>query len=144
MTLAILEKVKDYGWEAKAVLVLSAWAMEFGHFAESAMVPLLGSGPKQLDISLAHLQKVPLFMIAKPSLTTKILPTLIENLALVRTSSFHVVQVMDCILKLQKLTPTYEARPTELDDTELAGYCYWIIISLVVSTAKLNCLLYNE
>ena len=58
-TMSILNKLKDYSWDAKAVLILAAFALDYGEFWHFAQF----YSSDQLTKSMGILKRVPIVLI---------------------------------------------------------------------------------
>ncbi|MED6220178.1 hypothetical protein PIB30_042318 [Stylosanthes scabra] len=131
-TLAILNKLKNYEWDAKAVLTLAAFGLEYGEFW------LLGQ-EKPTDVlakSIAVLKRVP--VLARPAAVQKHREAVIELNNLVKTT----LQVIELIFALEKLT-TYDTKdvPALLPAIEqIPVDVYWSIITIVAIVTQIDCL----
>ncbi|KAL1342079.1 hypothetical protein HN51_028659 [Arachis hypogaea] len=131
-TLAILNKLSNYEWDAKAVLTLAAFSLEYGEFwllAQQQPVDLLAK-------SIAILKRVPL--LARPAAVQKHRQAIIELNNLVKTT----LQVIELVFELEKLS-TYDHK--DVPDLEPAVEqipvdVYWAIITIVAIVTQIDCL----
>ncbi|XP_021822076.1 protein SIEVE ELEMENT OCCLUSION B-like [Prunus avium] len=96
-TLKILNKVSKYSWEAKAVLALAAFSLEYGEFWLTAR----HQQSDQLAKSVAFLKGVPVLL--KP----ENLKQRGQAVAQLNNVIMSTLQVIDCIFELEKLSITY-------------------------------------
>ena len=131
-TLALLHKLSYYEWDAKAVLTLAAFAMEYGDFwllAQHQPTDLLAK-------SVAVLKRVP--QLTRPAAVQKHRQAIIELNNLVKT----ILQVIELIFELEKLT-TYDTKevPALLPAIEqIPVDVYWAIITIVAIVTQIECL----
>ncbi|XP_057948275.1 protein SIEVE ELEMENT OCCLUSION B-like [Malania oleifera] len=135
-TLAILNKLSNYSWEAKAVLTLAAFALDYGEFWFLAQ----SQSSDQLAKSLAVLRRVP--VITKPAALQKHKKALIELNSLIRDT----LEVIESIFELEKLT-SYDPK----DIPALAGimdhvpvHVYRAIITVVSCATQVTCLVCDD
>ncbi|XP_057948274.1 protein SIEVE ELEMENT OCCLUSION B-like [Malania oleifera] len=135
-TLAILNKLSNYSWEAKAMLTLAAFALDYGEFWLLAQ----SQSSDQLAKSLAVLRPVP--VITKPAALQKHKKALIELNSLIRDT----LEVIESIFELEKLT-SYEPK----DIPALAGIVHDVpvhvcqaIITVVACATQVTCLVCDE
>ncbi|KAJ1378972.1 Sieve element occlusion, N-terminal [Sesbania bispinosa] len=124
-TMLILEQLRSYSWDAKAVIALAAFALEYGKFWQLAPIPR-----DKLGKSLAELNG---------------LQSIMENTQhLANFSSLvkKVMQVIQCITDWKKLTTAeYNIKDVPaLSDTlhEIPVLAYWTIITLVTCTSHID------
>ena len=125
ISMLILEQLRAYSWDAKAVISLAAFALEFGKFWHLAPIPR-----DKLGKSLAELNG---------------LQNIMENTQ--HLADFNVLvkkalQVIQCITHWKKLT-TEEYNIKDLPalaDTlhEIPVLVYWAIITLVSCTSNID------
>ncbi|KAL2322224.1 hypothetical protein Fmac_026603 [Flemingia macrophylla] len=124
-TMLILEQLRDYSWDAKAVIVLAAFAQEYGKFWQLAPIPR-----DKLGKSLAELNG---------------LHSIMENIH--HLDNFNslvkkVMQVVQCIIDWKKLiTAEYNIKDVpSLTDTlhEIPVLAYWAITTLVTCTSHIE------
>ncbi|KAL1294727.1 hypothetical protein HN51_055537 [Arachis hypogaea] len=131
-TVAILNKLSNYEWDAKAVLTLASFALEYGEFwllAQQQPTDLLAK-------SVAVLKRVPL--LARPAAVQKHREAIIELNNLVKTT----LQVIELIFALEKLT-SYDTKdvPALLPAIEqIPVDVYWSIITVVAIVTQIDCL----
>ena len=131
-TLAILNKLSHYSWDAKAVLTLAAFALEYGEFwLLSQLQPT-----DLLAKSVAVLKRVP--VLTKPAAMQKHRQAIIELNNLIKAT----LQVIEVIFELEKLT-VYDSK----DVPELAVAIeqipidvYWAIITVVAIVSQIDAL----
>ena len=131
-TLAILNQLSHYSWDAKAVLTLAAFALEYGEFwLLSEFQPT-----DPLAKSLAILKRVP--MLTKPAAIKKYRQAIVELNNLIKAS----LQVIEVIFELEKITnydtkdvpalvPALEQIPVDV---------YWAIITIAAVVTQIDCL----
>ncbi|XP_027366758.1 protein SIEVE ELEMENT OCCLUSION B-like [Abrus precatorius] len=131
-TLAILDKLSSYSWEAKAVLTLAAFAIEYGEFWFLS----LHQPTDPLAKSLATIKRVP--VLTKPAAIRKHRNAILELNNLIKAT----LQVIEVIFELEKLTsystkevpalvPALEQVPVDV---------YWAIITVVAIVTQIDCL----
>ena len=131
-TLAILNKLSNFEWDAKAILTLAAFALEYGEFwllAQHQPTDLLAK-------SVAVLKRVP--QLTRPAAVQKHRQAIIELNNLVKTT----LQVIELIFELEKLT-TYDTKevPALLPAIEqIPVDVYWAIITIVAIVTQIECL----
>ncbi|XP_061371201.1 protein SIEVE ELEMENT OCCLUSION B-like [Gastrolobium bilobum] len=131
-TLAILNKLSNYEWDAKAVLTLAAFALDYGEFwllAQHQPTDLLAK-------SVAVLKRVP--VLTKPASVQKHRQAIIELNNLVKTT----LQVIEVMFELEKLT-TYDTKdvPALLPSIEqIPVDVYWAIVTVVAIVTQIDCL----
>ncbi|XP_057755683.1 protein SIEVE ELEMENT OCCLUSION B-like [Arachis stenosperma] len=130
--LVILNKLSNYEWDAKAVITLAAFALEYGDFwllAHHQPTDLLAK-------SVAVLKRVPL--LTRPEYAQKHRQAIIEVNNLVKAT----LQVIELIFELEKfsfydtkdvpaLVPAREHIPVDV---------YWAIITVVTIVTQIDCL----
>lgn len=135
-TLAILNKLSNYSWEAKAVLTLAAFALDYGDFWLLAQQ----NQSDQLAKSLAILRRVPVLL--KPADLQKRRQGVVEVNSLIKAT----LQVVEIISELEKLTiydpKDVPALSQALDHTPV--YVYWAILTVVACSTKINILTSEE
>ncbi|CAL8073213.1 unnamed protein product [Prunus armeniaca] len=138
-TLKILSKVSKYSWEAKAVLALAAFSLEYGEFWLSAQ----HQQSDQLAMSVAFLKGVPILL--KPE-NLKKRGRAITDLNNVIMST---LQVIDCIFQLEKHSITYndvkELREILANARkDIWVNVYWCIITTVACATNITLLTSDE
>ncbi|KAI4345743.1 hypothetical protein L6164_012842 [Bauhinia variegata] len=135
-TLAILNKLSSYSWDAKAVLTLAAFALEYGEFwllTQLQPTDLLAK-------SLAVLKRVP--VLTKPAALQKHRQAIVELNSLIKST----LQVIELIFELEKLTvydtkdvpaltPAIEQIPVDV---------YWAIITIAAIVTQIDALTTNS
>ena len=133
----ILEKLTKYSWDAKAVLTLAAFALDYGDFWLLAHLHASEKSAKWVGI----LKGVP--TIVTESWLQK------HKLAIIKIDQLikSTVGAIDCILVLEGLSDRY----AEEDLQELSEAMYYIpldvyyaIITVVASTTQMCCLINDE
>ncbi|XP_014522141.1 protein SIEVE ELEMENT OCCLUSION B isoform X2 [Vigna radiata var. radiata] len=124
-TMLILEQLREYSWDAKAVIALAAFALEYGKFWQLVPIPR-----DKLGKSLAELNG---------------LHSIMENMQ--QLDHFNnlvkkVMEVVKCITHWKKLiTGDYNVKDVPaLTDTlhEIPVLAYWTIITLVTCTSHID------
>lgn len=135
-TLAILNKLSKYSWEAKASLTLAAFAMEFGEFWLLAEL----RESNHLARSIAILKRLPVLL--KPSQLHKRRQAILELNNLIKAT----LEVITCIDQFNKLS-IYDLN----DVPELSGTLdhvpvdvYWAIMTVVACATKVTLLTSDE
>ncbi|KAH0993924.1 hypothetical protein GBA52_005407 [Prunus armeniaca] len=128
-TLGIFGKLTKYSWEAKAVLALAAFAMEYGN---SWLLSQLYPQSDQLTTALAILNRVPLLLNSTANFK-KQQGTVVE----LNKTIDATLQVIKCILKLDELSahidPNHASLKSAKNDVPINTY--WSILTIVsVST----------
>ncbi|KAL5542127.1 hypothetical protein UlMin_009837 [Ulmus minor] len=135
-TLAILNKLSDHTWEAKGVLTLAAFALEFGDFW------LLANQQKsdQLAKSLGILKRVPVLL--KPSELHKRRQAIIELNSLIKTT-MNVIKILDGYEKLSVYDPKDIPDLASAMD-RVAIDVYWAIVTIIACSTKITILTSDE
>ncbi|XP_020222268.1 protein SIEVE ELEMENT OCCLUSION B [Cajanus cajan] len=131
-TLAILNKLSNYEWDAKAVLTLAAFALEYSEFWFLAQY----QPTDPLAKSIAILKRVP--VLTKPAALQKYRQPIVELNSLVKAT----LQVIELLFELEKLT-TYNLKdvPALADAIEQVPVdVYWAIITIVAVVTQIDCL----
>lgn len=132
-TLAILNKLSNYDWDAKAVLTLAAFAMEFGEFwllTQHQPTDLLAR-------SVGVLKRVP--VLTRPAAMQKHRQAIIELNSLVKTT----LLVIELIFELEKLSSSYDTKDVpalELAIEQIPVDVYWAIITVAAIVTQIDCL----
>ncbi|XP_027936338.1 protein SIEVE ELEMENT OCCLUSION B-like [Vigna unguiculata] len=127
-TLAILKKLSKYEWDAKAVLTLAAFALEYSHFW--LLAQYLPTDP--LAKSVAILKRVPLLHKHRQAMAE------VNNLV---KATLQVIQV---IFELEKLTSSYDVKDVPalgLAIEQIPVDVYWAIITIVSVVTQIDCLI---
>ncbi|BFG14031.1 hypothetical protein CerSpe_003050 [Prunus speciosa] len=138
-TLKILNKVSKYSWEAKAVLALAAFSLEYGEFWLTAW----HQQSDQLAKSVAFLKGVPVLL--KP----ENLKQRGQAVAQLNNVIMSTLQVIDCIFELEKLSITYN-EVKELREIlasarkDISVNVYWCIITTVACATNITLLTSDE
>ena len=135
-TMAILNKLSTYSWDAKAVLALSAFASKYGNFW---LLTKLNSS-EELAKSVGILKRVPVILkhpdLKKQGNSTDELNTLVKA----------TLKVIESIFELENLFVNYikdiPALSTAMEYILVA--VYWAIMSIVVCTTRMCCLTSDE
>ena len=134
-TLAILEKLRYYSWEAKAVLTLAAFAKEFGDLLHLVQLDQ-ANNHDQLTKSLAIL-KGSCILSKCPELRQKRKIVVVELNNLIKAT----LKVMETIFELEKLS-IYG--PKSIAELPIAVYVYWIIMTVIACANKVTILTNDE
>lgn len=129
--MAILDKVKNYSWEAKAVLTLAAFAMEFGDFW--LLAELYKSNP--LAKQLAMLKRASVFI--NPSDLQKRQQAVLELSNLIKTT-MRVIKDFDEFEKLSFHSNDIPGLVAAMDNMPV--YAYWAIHTIVACAMKVTIL----
>ncbi|XP_027367350.1 protein SIEVE ELEMENT OCCLUSION B-like [Abrus precatorius] len=132
-TIGILNKLSNYEWDAKAVLTLGAFAVEYSEFW---LLTQHQPTDPPLAKSVAVLKRVP--VLTRPAALQKHRQHIVELNNLVRTT----LQVIEVIFELEKLT-TYDTKdvPALLPAIEqIPVDVYWAIITVVAIVTQIDCL----
>ncbi|KAI4345935.1 hypothetical protein L6164_013020 [Bauhinia variegata] len=131
-TLAILDKLSHYDWEAKAVLTLAAFALEYGDF--SLLAKFESTDP--LAKSVAILKRVP--ALTRPTAVQKHRQAIVELNSLIKAT----LQVIELIFELDKF-PSYDSKdvpglgPAE---EQIPVDVYWAIITIAAIVTQIDSL----
>ncbi|KAK7815167.1 protein sieve element occlusion b [Quercus suber] len=134
-TMSILNKLSRYSWDAKAVLTLAAFALEYGDFWLLAQL----HPSDQLAKSIGILKRVPVILRC-PGLQ-KHRRALVELNNLIKAT----LEVIECIFELEKLS-IYDTRDVPallIAMDRIPVNVYWAIITVVACSTKM-CGLTNE
>lgn len=129
-TMAILVKLSNYEWDAKAVLTLAAFAMEYGEFWLLAQ----NQPADPIAKSVAALKGVP--VLTRPAALQKHRQAITELNNLVKTT----LLVIELIFELEKLT-TFDTKdvPALLPAIEqIPVDVYWAIITIVAIVTQID------
>ncbi|KAI4345729.1 hypothetical protein L6164_012827 [Bauhinia variegata] len=125
-TLFVLHKLSSYTWDAKAVLTLAAFALEYGDFwLLSQLQPI-----DPLAKSMAILMRVPV---------RKHQQVIVEINNLIKAN----LQLIKAISELEKLTKKYDTKEVPalaLVIQQIPIYVYWAIITIVAVVNQIDCL----
>ncbi|KAF5466028.1 hypothetical protein F2P56_015986 [Juglans regia] len=134
ITMSILNKLSGYSWDAKAVLTLAAFALDFGDFW---LLAQLHPTDHQLAKSVGILKRVPAIS-RRPGLQ-KHRKALIELNMLIQA----ILEMMECILELEKLSAVqayktkYVPAPLSIAMEHLPVDVYWVILAIVACATKM-------
>ncbi|KAK7854706.1 protein sieve element occlusion b [Quercus suber] len=134
-TMSILNKLSSYSWDAKAVITLAAFALEYGDFWLLAQL----HPSDQLAKSIGILKRVPV-ILRRPGLQ-KHRRALVELNNLIKAT----LEVIECIFELEKLS-IYDTRDVPallIAMDRIPVDVYWAIITVVACSTKM-CGLTNE
>ncbi|KAK7268775.1 hypothetical protein RIF29_21483 [Crotalaria pallida] len=131
-TLVILNKLSNYDWDAKAVLTLAAFALEYSEFwllAQHQTTDFLAK-------SVAVLKRVP--ALTRPAAVQKHRQAIIEVNNLVKTT----LQVIELIFELEKLSThnTKEVPALVPAIEQLPVDVYWTIITITAIVTQIDIL----
>ncbi|OIV90685.1 hypothetical protein TanjilG_23798 [Lupinus angustifolius] len=132
-TLTILKKLSTYSWDAKAVLTLAAFAIEYGEF-------WLLSQQESTDLrakSLAIIKRVP--TLTKPSALQKHRNSILEVNNLIKI----ILKVIELIFELGKLASTHNTKdvPALIPALEqIPVDVYWTIITVAAIVTQIDSL----
>ncbi|XP_027342218.1 protein SIEVE ELEMENT OCCLUSION B-like [Abrus precatorius] len=125
-TMLILEQLKAYSWDAKALIVQAAFALEYGKFLYLPLTPQC----RQLEKSLADLNG--LLMIHQNT----------QHLIYFSSVVKKAMQVIECITEWKRLTSSgYDIKdvPTLAETLhEIPVVVYWAIFTFVSCTGQLD------
>ncbi|KAJ7979931.1 protein SIEVE ELEMENT OCCLUSION B-like [Quillaja saponaria] len=136
-TISILNKLKNYSWEAKAILTLGAFAVEYGEFALLAEV----QSSDHLAKLLATLTQISRITFAKQFTTRPLLQQRLSILKELNDLINLTLQVIDAIFELERLSrllEIHEAPSLSGDLEQIPVDVYWAIITIVVSATQFN------
>ncbi|KAK7316623.1 hypothetical protein RJT34_00226 [Clitoria ternatea] len=125
-TMLILEQLKAYSWDAKALIVQAAFALEYGKFMYLPLTPQC----QGVENSLADLNG--LLLIQQNT----------QNLTYFSSVVKKVMQVIECITEWKRLTSAgYDIKdvPTLAETLhEIPVVVYWAIFTFVTCTGQLD------
>ncbi|KAI9123060.1 hypothetical protein K1719_005949 [Acacia pycnantha] len=131
-TMTILNLLSDYSWQAKAILTLAAFALEYGEFWWLSQL----QPNDELAKSVAMLKRVP--TLTKPAALREHFLDIYEINNLIKAA----MQVIESVFELQKLT-SYDT----VDVPSLAHAMdlipvgvYWAIITTAACVTQIDCL----
>ena len=138
-TLAILNKLRNYTWQAKAVLTLASFAVEFGdflHLVELDYSKKQDQFTKSLGLlkgadSLTYKNQDPLGQRQRK------VDAVVELNRMIKVTMY----VLEIIFELEKLA-SYD--PKTMSELPIPLYVYWIIITVVACGTKVGILTSNE
>ncbi|KAJ7979934.1 protein SIEVE ELEMENT OCCLUSION B-like [Quillaja saponaria] len=142
-TISILNKLRSYSWEAKAILTLAAFAVDYGEFALLAEV----QSSDHLAKLLATLTEISRITLAKRFTTSQPLLQQRDSILIILKELNGLInltlQVVDSIFELERLSNIYDKK--EVPELSIALQqipvdVYWAIISIVISATQVNCL----
>jgi hypothetical protein len=135
-TMSILNKLSSYSWDAKAVLTLAAFALDYGDFWLLAQL----HSSDQLAKSMGILRRVP--TILKRPVLQKYGKEIVEVNNLIKAT----LEVIESIFELEKLsiydTKDVPALSTAMDRIPVDAY--WAIITIVACMTQMCCLTSDE
>ncbi|XP_028804339.1 protein SIEVE ELEMENT OCCLUSION B [Neltuma alba] len=133
-TLSILNKLSGYNWDAKAVLTLAAFALEYGEFW--LLAQLQNQPLEPIAKSVAILKRVP--TLTKPQAVRKHRQAIVEINNLIKAT----LQVIEVIFELESLS-SYDTRDVPALGPALEQIpvdVYWSIITIVAIVTQIDCL----
>ncbi|KAL5542113.1 hypothetical protein UlMin_009823 [Ulmus minor] len=136
-TMSILNNLSSYSWEAKAVLTLAAFALEYGDFWLLATL----HHSDQLAKSLAILKRLP-HLIEPPELQKR-RKYVLELNNLIK----DVLQVVEIIFEFEKLSAIYGSKDVPalaVAVKHIAVDVYWAILAVVACGIKISLLTSDE
>lgn len=131
-TMAIFNMISAYSWDAKLVLALAAFGVNYGEF--SLMIQLYSRNP--LAKSVALLKQLPDMMVHSNALKTQF--DALHNLIVA------MVDVTKCIIQFSELPPQYissETPPLSTALTHIPTAVYWTIRSIVSCASQIASLI---
>ncbi|KAI4317949.1 hypothetical protein L6164_025770 [Bauhinia variegata] len=131
-TLAILNKLSHYAWDAKAVLTLAAFALEYGDF--SLLAKFQPTDP--LAKSVAILKRVP--ALTRPTAVQKHRQYIVELNSLIKAT----LQVIELIFELENF-PSYDPKDVPAlgpAEEKIPVDVYWAIITIVAIVSQIDSL----
>ncbi|KAK7278471.1 hypothetical protein RJT34_23500 [Clitoria ternatea] len=135
-TMAILNKLSSYSWEAKGVLTLAAFALEYGEF----WLLSVHEPTDPLAKSLAFIKRVP--VLTKPLSLKKHKNAILEVNNLIKVT----LQAIKAIFELEKFT-SYDTKdvPALASTLEhVPADVYWAIVTIVAIVTQIDCLTTNS
>jgi hypothetical protein len=141
-TLSILKKLSNYSWDAKAVLTLAAFALDYGEFwLHWTMVSSQSQLTDQLAKSVGHLRSVSV-LLNRPTLE-KHRQALDELNNVIK----YTLEVIKCIFEREKLSSHYDTKDVAALSTGMDHIpvdVFWAIVTVVASTTQFCCLTSDE
>ncbi|GMY20499.1 protein SIEVE ELEMENT OCCLUSION B-like isoform X1 [Fagus crenata] len=128
-TMSILEKLSSYSWDAKAVLTLASFALEYGEFCALAQIQI----SDQLVNSVRNLKRVPVLL--KHTILQRHQQAFVDLNKVIKAT----LEVIKCIFELEKLS-NYDTKVLNHIEVDV----YWAIITIVASTTQLSCIFSDE
>ncbi|PON83306.1 Sieve element occlusion, N-terminal [Trema orientale] len=134
-TVRILKKLETYSWDAKAVLTLAAFAMEFRDFScpISSQFHQLAAADQEFAESLSISTKA-----------QKCGQRTVDELREIKNCIMTALQVLEAIFKLHKLTSAYNKEGLSELKEPLMVYIYWIIMAVVTCATRITVLTWDE
>lgn len=132
-TMSILNTLKDYSWDAKAVLTLAAFALDYGEFWHFAQF----YSSDQLTKSMGILKRVPIVLI--PQSIEKYRKPIIALNNLIK----ETLDVIECIFKLEQIFTKLDLNDEPTLSTAkdcISVDVFWAIITIVDCMARMCCL----
>ncbi|KAL5574204.1 hypothetical protein UlMin_023801 [Ulmus minor] len=131
-TLAILEKLSECTWEAKAVVTLAAFALEFGDFWHFAQATQLKTSD-QLTNSLGILKGVPAFLT--PSEEKRRQEVL--NLNKLINTTMDIIKILD---KFEKHGDRQDIPSLCSANKQIPIHVFWAIVTIIACSTKISIL----
>lgn len=135
-TMSILNLLSDYSWDAKAALVLAAFALEYGEFWWLSQLQPTDALAK----SVAILKRVS--VLTKPTAVREHFLAIYEINNLIKAA----LQMTEAIFEIQKLashdTTDVPALASAIDQVPFG--VYWAIITVVACVTQIDCLTTNS
>ncbi|XP_030972578.1 protein SIEVE ELEMENT OCCLUSION B-like [Quercus lobata] len=138
-TKSILEKLKDYSWHVKAVLTLAAFTLDYGDFCRH--LDQFHSSD-QLTKSMGILKGIPA-LLTRPSIDHNHEGAIVEVNKLIKDT----LNVIDCIVTLEERSVKYNPKDVpalSIATDNISVYVFWAIITVVVCTTRMCCLIKDE
>ncbi|XP_065616166.1 uncharacterized protein LOC136061791 [Quercus suber] len=138
-TKSILEKLKDYSWHVKAVLTLAAFTLDYGDFCRH--LDQFHSSD-QLTKSMGILKGIPA-LLTRPSIDHNHESAIVEVNKLIKDT----LNVIDCIVTLEERSVKYNPKDVpalSIATDNISVYVFWAIITVVVCTTRMCCLIKDE
>ncbi|KAH7522201.1 hypothetical protein FEM48_Zijuj07G0113200 [Ziziphus jujuba var. spinosa] len=135
-TLSILNKLSTYSWEAKSVLALAAFAMEYGDFWLLAQL----QHTDHLAKSVGILKRVPI--LTKPADLHKRRQAILELNNLIK-ATLQVIEIFDQFDKLSAYDPK-DIPGLSIAMDHIPVDVYWSILTIVACSTKLTILSSDE
>ncbi|XP_015958468.1 protein SIEVE ELEMENT OCCLUSION B-like isoform X1 [Arachis duranensis] len=136
-TMLILEQLKAYSWDAKALIVQAAFALEFGKLSHIPQSQSQSQSQGEVVDQLLEVEKSLAELNGLPSLRQKS-----EELVILNGLVKKVMQMIGCIREWKELiSKEYEIKEVPiLSQTlhQIPVIVYWTIFTFVTCTAQIN------
>jgi hypothetical protein len=138
--LSILKMLSGYSWDAKAVLTLASFALDYG---ESCVLAQNQSSQSEDDLakSVRTLKQTPVLLNATQLQKHK------QDFVDLNKVIKETLEVTQCIFELVKQS-NYDTNDVADLETVLMGHIemdvYWAIVTIVAITTQLSCLIRDE